>query len=113
MAHRLCIHAHTFHSVIIDAAAATDVSSNRVALLSDQLHTIWSRISRQLEVINVAVGLWRSYRTQLVTLRSLLTQIGEVIRADCRREVVSLPVQRAPTTRLQVKMGWLVTVVMS
>jgi len=120
MAHRVCIHIHTLHSVIIDGhhqsavpASATDVTSSRMALVSDQWHTIWSRVSQQQEVVNKAVGLWQRYRMQLSELRFLLTQTGEMIRANSRHDLVSMAVQRAQMTRLQVKMGYLVTEVMS
>jgi len=74
-------------------------------LVSDQWHAIWSGVSRQQEVVNVAVGLWQRYWTQLAELHSLLTQIGEVIHASSRHDVVSLPLQRAQMTKLQVRMS--------
>lgn len=120
MAHRLCIHMHTFHSVIIvgnhqaaDTAAATDVSSSQIALVSDQWHTIWSRVSQQQEVVNVTVSLWQRYQMQLAGLRYVLTQIREDIRTNCGHDVVSLPMQHAQMTRLQVTVDCLVISVIS
>jgi len=100
---------HTLHSVVIDGhhqaadtAAATDVTSSQMALVSDQWYAIWSRVRQQQEVVNVAIGLWRRYQMQLAGLRSVLAQIGEVIRANCQRDAACLSVHRAQMTRLQV-----------
>ena len=113
MAHRLCIHMHTLHSVIIDGshqtadlAAATDATSSQMALVSDQWHVMWSRVSQQQQVVNVLISLWQRYHMQLAELRSLLTQIDEVIHANSRHDVASLQLQRVQIMKLQVTVDY-------
>lgn len=85
------------------ADAADDAIRRQIAIISEQWHAIWCRISHQLQAVNVAVALWWKYRMQLARLHAHLTQISEVVCAECVHDVRSLPIQRAQMVRLRVR----------
>jgi len=90
------------HHVAGDSAAAADAIRHRLAMVSDQWQAIWCRVRHRQEAVNMAVGLWQKYQIQLCGLRSHLTQISEVVRANCMHGA-SLPMQHAQMVRLQVR----------
>jgi len=98
----------TLHSVITDkhhlaADAADDAIQRQIAMISEQWYAIWCRISHQWHAVNVAVALWWKYRMQLAGIHAHLTQISEVVCANCVHDVRSLPIQREQMVRLRVR----------
>jgi len=98
----------TLHSVITDghhlaADAAAGTIRCRFSVVSDQWNAIWHNISRQQKAVDVAVGLWQQYRMCLVRLRSSLTQIGEVVSANCVHDRASVSMQHTQLIQLQVR----------